>query len=139
MEVLRCLAVFFALVMAGGCARGPSMDARPNTAPPSIDRIDPTSGLAGEDYPIDLTIYGSGFAETDNVVRFGVVTIPNLPSMNAGTQITIAVPKIVESSGEVPPLVLQPGEYPITVTTAHGTSELVMFRLTRDLEGSSNR
>ncbi len=141
METLRCIAVSFALVIAGGCARGPSMDARPDTGPrpPIIDRIDPTSGPAGEDYPIDVTIYGSGFAEIDNVVHFGSVAVPNRPSTNAGTQITLAVPKIMESSGEVPPFVLQPGEYPITVTTARGTSEPVMFRLTREFSGSWNR
>ena len=147
METFRCIAVFFALVIAGGCVRGPSMDARPNaTGAPIIDRIEPTSGPAGEDYPIDLTIYGSGFTEADNVVHFGSVDISNRPSTNAGTQIKVAVPKIkvavpkiIESGGEVPPFVLQPGEYPITVTTAHGTSEPVMFRLTREFEGSSNR
>ncbi len=115
------------------------MDARPNTGPPIIDRIDPTSGPAGEDYPIDLTIHGSGFADADNVVHLGSVTISNRPSTNGGTQITVAVPKITESSGEVPPFVLQPGEYPIRVTTAHGTSEPVVFRLTREFEGSSDR
>ncbi len=140
METPRCIAVFFALVIASGCARGPSMDARPNAAgAPVIDRIEPTSGPAGEDYPIDLTIYGSGFTEADNVVHFGSVDVSNRPSTNAGTQIKVAVPKIIESGGEVPPFVLQPGEYPITVTTANGTSEPVMFRLTREFEGSSNR
>ncbi len=117
------------------------MDARPDAAgagAPRIERIDPTSGPAGEDYPIDLTIYGVGFT-TDNIVHFGSVALPNRPSTNGGTQITVAVPKIMESRGEVPPLVLQPGEYPITVTTARGTSEPVMFRLTREFEESSNR
>jgi hypothetical protein len=121
------------------------MDARPDAAgagagagAPRIERIDPTSGPAGEDYPIDLTIYGSGFT-TNNVVHFGSVAIPNRPSTNGGTQITVAIPKITESSGEVPPFVLQPGEYPITVTTARGRSEPVMFRLTREFEESSNR
>ncbi len=139
MGVLRCTAVSFVLVLAGGCARGPSMDARPDTGPPIIDRIDPTSGPAGEDYPIDLTIHGSGFGEADNVVHFGSVTISNRPSTNAGTQMTVAVPKMIDSGGEVPPMVIQPGEYPITVTTEHGTSEPVTFRLTRDLEEGSSR
>ncbi len=139
METLRYVGLFFALAIADGCAHGPSMDALPNTGHPIIDRIDPTSGPAGEAYPIDLTIYGSGFSEADNVVHFGPVTISSRPSTDAGTQINVAVPKIIESSGEVPPLVLQPGEYPITVTTARGTSEPVMFRLTREFSGSSNR
>ena len=140
METLRCIAVFFALVIAGGCARGPSMDARPNAAgAPIIDRIEPTSGPAGEDYPIDLTIYGSGFTEADNVVHFGSVTISNRPSTNDGTQITLVVPKVRPGTGEVAPFVLLPGEYPVTVTTRHGTSEPLVFRLTRQPEGSSGR
>ncbi len=127
-------------LLGGGCARSPSVEVTPDAgSAPVITRLEPSSGRAGEDYPIDLTIYGSGFEEMGNVVHFGSVTISNRPSANAGTQITVAVPKIIESSGEVPPFVLQPGEYPITVTTAHGTSEPVMFRLTREFEGSSGR
>ncbi len=148
MEPLRCLTVLLALALPVGCARGPSMDTRRDAAgaragsgteAPRIERIEPTSGPAGEDYPIDLTIYGGGFADTNNVVHFGSLTIANRPSTNGGTQIIVAVPKITESSGEVPPFVLQPGEYPITVTTARGTSEPVMFRLTREFDPSSDR
>ncbi len=150
MEPLRCLTVLLALALPVGCARGPSMDTRRDAAgagagagaraeAPRIERIEPTSGPAGEDYPIDLTIYGGGFADTNNVVHFGSLTIANRPSTNGGTQIIVAVPKITESGGEVPPFVLQPGEYPITVTTARGTSEPVMFRLTREFDPSSDR
>ena len=140
LRTLRGVRGLMVLALLGGCARSPSVEANPDAGnAPVITRLEPTSGPAGEDYPIDLTIYGSGFAEADNVVHFGSVTISNRPSTNAGTQITVAVPKIIESSGEVPPFVIQPGEYPITVTTARGTSEPVMFRLTREFEGSSNR
>lgn len=137
---LRGVRGLMVLALLGGCARSPSVEANPDAgSAPVITRLEPTSGPAGEDYPIDLTIYGSGFTEADNVVHFGSVAISNRPSTNAGTQIKVAVPKIIESSGEVPPFVLQPGEYPITVTTARGTSEPAMFRLTREFEGSSNR
>lgn len=77
---------------------------------PTITRLDPVSGPAGRAYPIRLTIYGSGFAATGNVVDFGPVSIRDLPSTDDGTQITLFVPKVVPSRGEAPPFVLTPGE-----------------------------
>jgi hypothetical protein len=41
------------------------------------------------------------------------------------------VPKMAESTGEVPPMELSPGEYPVTVTTPTGTSEPATFVLVR--------
>lgn len=98
-----------------------------------VTRLDPTSGPAGEAYPIDLTIFGSGFDAASNVVTFGSISIPDVPSTHDGTRITLAVPKTVPATGEVPPFVLMPGTYPVTVTTSRGTSEPVSFRLTRAL------
>jgi len=139
-STLRGVRGLMVLALLGGCARSPSVEANPDAgSAPVITRLEPTSGRAGEDYPIDLTIYGSGFEETGNVVNFGAVTIPDLPSTNDGTQITLAVPKVQPSTGEVPPFVFLPGDYPVTVTTRHGTSEPLVFRLTRQPEGSSGR
>jgi len=126
------------LALLGGCARSPSVEANPDAgSAPVITRLEPSSGRAGEDYPIDLTIYGSGFEETGNVVNLGSLRIPGLPSTNDGTEITLVVPKLRPATGEVAPFVLLPGEYPVTVTTRHGTSEPLVFRLTRQPEGSS--
>ncbi len=85
-------------------------------------------------YPIEVTVHGLRFASTDNVVTFGNVAIPNLPSSDGGTRITFFVPKETQSRGEVPPFVLQPGEYPVTVTTPNGVSNAAVFVLTRDDE-----
>ena len=98
-------------------------------AAPVITDIVPTSGPVGPDYPIQATIRGQGFTPTGNVVNFGPVRLRELPSID-GTAITIGVPKQISSGGEVPPLVLLPGEYPVTVTNADGTSNPVTFTLT---------
>jgi len=98
-------------------------------AAPVITDIVPASGPAGPAYPIQATIRGQGFTPTGNVVNFGPVRLRELPSID-GTAITIGVPKQISSGGEVPPLVLLPGEYPVTVTNADGTSNPVTFTLT---------
>jgi hypothetical protein len=98
--------------------------------PPELIEIVPDSGPAGEAYPLRATIRGVGFMPTGNVVRFGPAQITDVPSPD-GTEITFQVPKLLPSKGEVPPLVLTPGDYTVTVTTASGTSNALTFRLTR--------
>ena len=98
---------------------------------PAIDRLEPASGWAGQAYPITVTIYGSRFTESDNTVTFGALEIADRPSSAGGTQIVFSVPKMLPSSGEVPPMVLLPGEYEVRVSNANGTSEPAVFTLTR--------
>jgi hypothetical protein len=98
--------------------------------PPQLIDIVPASGPAGEAYPIQATIRGTGFLPAGNVVEFGPVKLPDLPS-TGGVRITFSVPKLVPSRGEVPPMVLTEGDYRVTVTTAAGTSNALIFRLTR--------
>ena len=98
---------------------------------PAIDRLEPSSGRAGEAYPITVTIYGSHFTEADNTVKFGSLKIADRPSFNGGTQIVFSVPKVYPRTEEVPPMVLLPGEYNVRVTNANGTSEPGVFTLTR--------
>ncbi|MCZ6916906.1 MAG: hypothetical protein O7I93_09030 [Gemmatimonadetes bacterium] len=115
--------------LTGGCGQSPPPDTLPSGGGPSITRLEPSSGPAGEAYPIQLTVHGTGFAPTDNVVSFGPVATTGLPSTAGGTAITLLVPKMAESTGEVPPMVLSPGEYAVTVTTLAGTSEPMTFVL----------
>ena len=65
-----------------------------------------------------------------NAVEFGPVTMRDLPSVD-GARITFNVPKLVPTRGEVPPMVLAEGAYPVTVTTSSGTSNSLIFKLTR--------
>jgi hypothetical protein len=124
---LLSLALCVGLACAGGQA--PGSNAGPEGGP-VITKLSPSSGQAGEAYPIEVTIEGRGFAETGNVVIFGGIPSDGLSSSENGTCITFWVPKQAPSPGEAPPMVLTPGEYPVTVKTPHGTSEPVMFTLT---------
>jgi hypothetical protein len=97
---------------------------------PELIEMLPASGPAGAAYPLQATVRGRGFTATGNAVVFGPVTIADLPSTD-GTRITFDVPKLVRSRGEVPPMVLTAGEYTVVVTTASGTSNALVFTLTR--------
>lgn len=98
--------------------------------PPELIDIVPASGPAGEAYPLQATIRGTGFLPAGNVVEFGPVKIPDLPSAG-GVRITFYIPKLVPGGGEVPPMVLSEGDYRVTVTTSSGTSNALIFSLTR--------
>ncbi len=106
----------------------------PAPSGPTILSLSPTEGPAGTAYPIEVTITGTGFASEGNTVTFGDISIPDLASTESGTRITFFAPKERPSSGEVPPFVLMPGEYRVTVTTPQGTSNTVTFNLTRWLQ-----
>jgi len=97
--------------------------------PPTLIEIVPASGRAGPDYPLPVTIRGTGFMPGGNVVRFGPVTLPPMSSPD-GSRIMFYVPKAMPLRGEVPPAGLTPGDYPVTVTNSAGTSNALSFRLT---------
>ena len=130
--VLCAAGVFVAALATAGCAARSSVQTETAAhTGPVISRLEPSSGLIGRSYPIRLTVWGSGFKATGNVVEFGPVTVEDLPSSDGGRRITLSVPKVIPGIGEVPPFVLLPGEYSVTVTTTDGTSAPVTFTLFR--------
>jgi hypothetical protein len=134
MDVISINRPFLGLILACtlGCAGTQHpMPGADLGAGPSIARLSPSSGQAGDAYPIEVTIQGHGFAETGNIVSFWGILSEGLPSSDNGTRIKFWVPKEAPSTGEAPPMVLTPGEYAVTVTTPIGTSEPVIFTLTR--------
>jgi len=100
--------------------------------PPHLIQIMPASGPAGAAYPLRATIGGTRFVPIGNLVQFGPVRIADVASTD-GMHLTFAVPKTVPSRGEAPPMVLGPGRYGVTVTTASGRSNALWFTLTRGL------
>lgn len=114
------------------CNSGAPASSAPESSRPVIERITPTSGPAGTAYPIRLTIEGRHFADSANVVQFGPVTVEQVASSTAGTRIEFYAPKERSSGGEAPPMVLDPGRYDVTVTTAAGRSNAISFTLTRE-------
>ena len=128
LSALALLALGPLLACAGN---HPPSDQEAPAGVPTIISLDPDKGRAGEAYPIQLTIRGTGFAEEGNIVTFGGIPSEGLPSTDDGSQITYLVAKMAPSPGEAPPMVLDPGEYEVTVTTPEGTSKPAIFTLTR--------
>lgn len=120
--------VLAALWFGAGCA---AAGGGGHIATPVIDRIEPTHGTVGVAYPIEVTVFGRNFTDS-NVVTFGAVTLRPVPSREDGTQLTFHAPKEAPSSGEVPPMPLPPGDYEVTVATVGGTSNIAMFTLLPD-------
>ena len=135
MRGLACNAVGAAAVFACGLLSDPALCAGiggdPTAASPVLFDIVPNSGRAGIAYPLRATIHGTGFMPTGNIVEFGPATIANVASREAGS-LTFNIPKAMPSHGEVPPAVFTAGQYPVRVRTPAGTSNALMFTLTRD-------
>ena len=98
---------------------------------PIISSITPASGPAGQAYPIRATISGMNITTTGTTVHFGPVTISDVSANGVQGFLSFDVPKLMPSGGEVPPMVLQPGDYNVYVTNANGTSNTLTFTLTR--------
>lgn len=111
-------------VIAGTAAIGYSPAAKP-----SLAKLLPDSGPAGNAYPLQVTIQGTGFAATDNEVQFGPMRLTGIPSPDGHT-IVFQVPKEMPSRSEVPPLVFPADDYEVVVTTPAGTSNALTFKLT---------
>ena len=98
-------------------------------AAPSVFEITPTSGTVGT----LITIRGSGFAATNNVVRFGRGYLRNLDSPG-GTTLSFTVPDGLElcapdavgpCPGAYPPVT--PGDYAVAVMSQGTTSNSLAF------------
>ena len=94
---------------------------------PELFEITPSSA-SWYDARTEATIRGAGFMPSGNVVHFGWVTLSDIPSAE-GTQIKFVVPRGIDSRGEVPPQLLPPSEYRVTVTTTAGTKQRVDFHV----------
>jgi hypothetical protein len=124
-----CLTAAYALSVMG-CARALASAKADGSVAPVIERVVPAAGPAGVSYPLRVTIEGRHFADSANTVTFGPVALKGLQSSEGGTRIVLFLPKETPAMGEVPPAVLQPGTYRITVTTGAGESNAVAFQLT---------
>lgn len=122
---LRALLLLGPAALLGACAAM----AGAGPAPPLIESVEPASGPAGEAYPLEITLRGGPFPATGAVVRFGPVRVGEVPSAD-GRSLSFAVPKAAPSAGEVPPRVLPPGRYEITVEVDGVRSAPALFVLT---------
>ncbi|MES3005558.1 MAG: IPT/TIG domain-containing protein [Patescibacteria group bacterium] len=99
------------------------------TSAPTITSISPNSGPFGT----LVTIYGRDFSLTNNSVNFANVNTvsTNIPSYN-GTYIQFVIPaSACPANNFACALIgLAPGQYPISVSTAYGTSNSLTFTAT---------
>jgi hypothetical protein len=126
------LLVPLGIALLAGCG-SPSARAAVQPAPagaPRVERIVPDSGPAGQAYPVEVTIEGTGFADSSNTVTFGPATVRDIPSSESRTRIVMFLPKEVRPSAEAPPMPLLAGDYELRVATRAGVSNAVKFRLT---------
>ncbi len=129
--IFRKVSVAVTVALAAACAGSGKPESTPQVPGPVIGSIEPTSGWAGTSYPLEVVIAGRGFSDRGNVVHFGGISIVDLPSTDGGTRIVFQAPKQSPGTGGAAPMVLLPGQYPITVTTSAGTSAPVDFELVR--------
>jgi hypothetical protein len=120
LATLQLVVVAIAAMVSSGCV---------SAQRPELIEIVPASGPAGAAYPLQATIRGTGFQPAGNVIDFGPVRISGLPSTEPG-RIRFSIPKDKPTGGEVPPMVLPPGQYRVTLTTTAGTSNALIFTLT---------
>ncbi len=67
------------------------------TPEPKIESITPTSATRGS----TVTLVGSGFTATGNIIRTGAVIVENIPSVN-GTALSFVVPEAMTATSTVP-------------------------------------
>ena len=100
----------------------------------SLGSLNPTSGRSGT----TISINGSGFAATDNVVHFGVGGQRGVSSIG-GTSVQYTIPYYVSpcdliQTGYVcgsPVQSVTPGTYPLYVTNNAGATNVLYFTVTQ--------
>jgi len=93
---------------------------------PRIDSLVPASTATPGDAVVEVVVHGDGFTTKGNTVLFGPVEIGPVASEN-GRVLRFVVPASMPSRGEVPPMQLGPGEYPVRVRNANGVSNTKLF------------
>jgi hypothetical protein len=99
------------------------------SAVPAITSAQPLSGPVGT----RVTILGSGFSDTTNTINFGVSAYLNVPSANGTIVFAIPMQTNPPCRNATPPCeiataLITPGDYALSVTTAHGTSSRSRLR-----------
>lgn len=96
----------------------------------NLNSLSPMQGSIGT----TVTINGSGFTQSDNIVHFGIGGLRNTPSLN-GTQISYVIPSYISACDLVQPgyfcgaptQTVTPGVYPIYVQNGNGASNILYY------------
>lgn len=76
-----------------------------------------------------MVLEGIAFAPDENTVTIGPMSLGHVRSENGGKRIVVTVPDLVESGGGAAPGPWLSGDYPVRVTTAHGTSRPLLVHI----------
>lgn len=113
----------------------------PNATKPSFVLLSPASGPVGT----SITLTGTGFTSTGNIVLFGSGAIPNLTSSD-GKTITFVLPTSLNYACYysvprclmmlMPTFSVNAGTYQVSVKNANGTSNQITFTVTQPVASS---
>jgi hypothetical protein len=121
------------------CARVPQPDRAPASAPakpasatPSLERIDPDTIAIGQGVIHTLELTGRGFAQTDgaNRVQVGRAVFERVSATAGGTKLRFRLPlTFTDTTARGRPSGFAPGRYPVTVITPTGTSNVLILTM----------
>jgi hypothetical protein len=120
----RTLGVIEKPAKPGTVARHPSPIVA--IAVPRIDSISPTGASIDPESVVEVTLYGSGFAEGD-VVLFDAAAVQRPVAEEGGTILRFIVPTMIPAHDGVQPHRVEAGRLSVKVRSADGTSNAVMF------------
>ena len=121
-------------VFAWGCGlaarrRGPleQEDAPVATsARPRLLRAEPAYADLGAGAVVEVTLYGTGFTPSANVVTFSGIAL-GASASDSGRLLRFTVPTQYPARGEVPPRSISAGTHAVTVTNQNGVSDTLFF------------
>ncbi len=126
--MIRHIAIVL-LAASTGCAGRRGGDASPH-----IDAVQPDSVVLAPGAVVTVVVRGRGFVPGTpghNTVRFGQMSITDVPSSADGRELRLVIPENVPSRGDAAPAPLESGRYDIRVQTAAGTSNAISLRVDR--------
>ncbi len=95
---------------------------------PHLERAIPSSADLSTGNVVEVELRGTGFTATGNAVWFGSLSVGSVASAN-GTSLRFIVPSQHPARGEVPPMMIQAGDYAVSIRNRNGVSDTISFTL----------
>ncbi len=116
-----------------GKSSGKTTDTLPVPKPvadkrPHLERAIPSGADLSTGDVVEVELRGSGFTATGNAVWFGSLSVGSVASAN-GTSLRFIVPSQHPARGEVPPMMIQAGDYAVSIRNRNGVSDTISFTL----------
>ncbi len=114
---------------SSGTATDPSPVPKPVAGKrPHLERAIPSSADLSTGDVVEVELRGTGFTATGNAVWFGSLSVGSVASVN-GTSLRFIVPSQHPARGEVPPMMMQAGDYAVSIRNRNGVSDTISFTL----------